>query len=440
MDEKKSSQIRKEALLGAIAQQANATLGHLDLIKDEAFSMDYFQEVLCKVFVENDPLSLHGPDAKGRPRIGIYCILVPEELIYAAGAIPVRLCAGCFDIAKNSEDFMPRDSCPLVKSSMGLSVNGGLKLFDMCDAVIVPTTCDSKRKLGEELSAHQNVWMLEVPHIKDMEFSKQIWLEQIWALKAKLEAFRTPDGRSCRKITAKRLGEAVGNTLEAQRELRRLLDLRKSEHPPIWGRQAAALTNSYAYAPVREWTAALMHLNDQLAEKVVNTRTAQRKKKPRIFVAGSPVIFPNFKIHELIEEMGGVVVADESCAGDRYLYDPVGHAEPNLTDQMTAIASRYLAPCICPSFAPNADRLTMIRRNVADYAVDGVVYHVLKGCIVYDFEVNRVEKVLKECGIPLLRVETDYHPEDVEQLRTRIEAFLEMIQSRNNFKKNKGMR
>lgn len=97
---------------------------------------------------------------------------------------------------------------------------------------------------------------------------------------------------------------------------------------------------------------------------------------------------------------------------------------------MNSIASRYMAPCVCPSFTPNSDRLFMIKKMVAEYAVDGILYHVLKGCVIYDFEVHRVEDVLKESGLPLLRIETDYNPEDVEQLRTRVEAFIEMLKAR----------
>lgn len=428
---------KKERFLRSIAQQAGAELNALRQISETDPAMGYFYDVLEKVFVENDPMSIYGPEYANRPVIGLYCILAPEELVYAAGAIPIRLCAGCFGAAKMSEDFLPRDSCPLVKSSMGLSVQSGLKIFDLCDAVIIPTTCDSKRKLGEELSAFKNVWMLEVPHIKDNEFSKRIWVEQIWALKTKLEKFRTDDGRSCKKITAKGLGKAIENALRAQWEMRRLLDIRKSGRPLIWGRQATTIVNSYAYAPVEEWTKKLGCLNDQLTEKAEKAESANCKEKPRVFIAGSPVIFPNMKIPGLVEEMGGVVVTDESCAGDRYIYDPVCTTEQNITDQITAIASRYMAPCICPSFAPNFDRTIMIRRNVSDYAVDGVLYHVLKGCIIYDFEVARIENVLKEYGIPLIRVETDYHPEDLEQLRTRIEAFIEMLRSRKQARNRK---
>jgi len=105
-------------------------------------------------------------------------------------------------------------------------------------------------------------------------------------------------------------------------------------------------------------------------------------------------------------------------------------SEKNLNNQVTAIASRYLAPCVCPSFSPNGDRLEKINQTVSEFDVDGVLYHVLKGCVIYDFEVHRVENILKQDKIPLLRIETDYNPEDIEQIRTRIEAFIEILKSK----------
>jgi benzoyl-CoA reductase/2-hydroxyglutaryl-CoA dehydratase subunit BcrC/BadD/HgdB len=102
---------------------------------------------------------------------------------------------------------------------------------------------------------------------------------------------------------------------------------------------------------------------------------------------------------------------------------------------MVALASRYLMPCTCPSFAPNEDRLFRLRQAVADFRIEGVLYHVLKGCVIYDFELLRVEALMAELGVPVLRIETDYNPEDIEQLRTRVEAFVEMIRE----KKRKGV-
>ena len=169
----------------------------------------------------------------------------------------------------------------------------------------------------------------------------------------------------------------------------------------------------------------MIDLNDELEQR--QGKAVCPARGPRVMIAGSPVIFPNLKLPQLIEELGAIVVADESCVGERALYDPVGHPERNLRAQLSALAARCLMPCVCPSFAPNQDRLVTLRRTIATHRIDGVVYHVLKGCVVYDFEVGRVESALKELEIPMVRIETDYSPEDVEQLRTRIEAFVEML-------------
>jgi benzoyl-CoA reductase/2-hydroxyglutaryl-CoA dehydratase subunit BcrC/BadD/HgdB len=415
--------------LKSISRRAAVELSQLKEIPNAPPALDDFYHVMASVFVENNPQEILHPGAGDKKTIGIYCMLVPEELIYAAGAVPIRLCAGSFESTHIGEDRVPRDGCPLVKSSMGFSAQKGFKVFDLCDVVIIPTTCDAKRKLGEELSAFKNVWMLEVPHIKDTDLTRGIWLEQLYGLKAALEK-HMGNGWHTQRITARRLGQSVKHSAEAQWAARELLSLRRANPPVIWGRQAITVMNAYAYTPVTAWTEAVTRLNRQLSDKAGRADAVCSKDKPRIYIAGSPAIFPNLKIATLVEEMGGIVVADESCAGDRYLYDPVGSTENNLRDQMAGIASRYLAPCVCPSFTPNDDRLIMIQRMVADFAVDGILYHVLKGCVVYDFEVHRVENALKSSKRPLLRIETDYTPEDVEQLRTRIEAFLEMLKSR----------
>jgi benzoyl-CoA reductase/2-hydroxyglutaryl-CoA dehydratase subunit BcrC/BadD/HgdB len=422
----KSIRKKEKRLVRNISRQAAGELAQLREIPDSPGELDYFYDIMESVFVRNDLESVLGEENRGKPVIGVYCMVVPEELIYAAGAVPIRLCAGCYDSSQLGEDRVPRDGCPLVKSAMGLSMQSGLDLFDLCDVVIVPTTCDAKRKLGEELSAFKEVWLLETPHVKDSNASRRMWMEQVYALKSRVEAY-AGNGRGKNRITSGRLSAATAQSAHCQSEIRRLLSIRKDGRPVIWGRQTTAVINSYAYAALPDWSGALARLNETLEADVHREHSICGENRPRVLIAGSPAIFPNLKIPTLVEEMGGVVVFDESCAGDRYLYDPVGHTEKSLGDQMAGIASRYLAPCVCPSFAPNDDRLFLIRRMAKEYAADGVLYHVLKGCVIYDFEVHRMEKNLKEINVPLLRIETDYNPEDVEQLRTRIEAFIEML-------------
>jgi benzoyl-CoA reductase/2-hydroxyglutaryl-CoA dehydratase subunit BcrC/BadD/HgdB len=216
----------------------------------------------------------------------------------------------------------------------------------------------------------------------------------------------------------------------AQYEARRLYEVRKSSMPVISGREATLAINAYCYDTASEWTRAMSRLNDELETRCRRNIFVYKEDTPRILLAGCPSVFPNWKIPSLIEEMGAVIVTDESCTGDRYLYDPVGITEKSMTEMMTGIAAKYLMPCVCPSFAPNEDRLYRLLQMSEEFGVDGIVYYVLKGCVIYDFELTRVEKTFKKNGIPVLRIETDYNPEDIEQLRTRIEAFVEMLLTR----------
>jgi benzoyl-CoA reductase/2-hydroxyglutaryl-CoA dehydratase subunit BcrC/BadD/HgdB len=278
--------------------------------------------------------------------------------------------------------------------------------------------------MGEELSRFTEVWMLAVPHIKETEGSRRQWLEHIKALKKKLEEM------TGKKIRRKALQTSIRMIANAQYEARRLYEIRKSAVPVIMGREAMLALNAHGYDTAFEWTKAMARLNDELESRRDKGRIVVGSDAPRVMIAGCAPIFPNWKLPSLIEEMGAVIVADESCMGSRCFYDPVGVAEKTMRNMMAGIAARYLMPCVCPSFTPNEDRLYRLLQMVEAFKVGGVIYHVLKGCVVYDFELTRVEKIMKERNIPLLRVETDYSPEDIEQLRTRIEAFVEMLGSK----------
>lgn len=432
--EDKSAQLqkRRDRFLRGLVGSALSVLDELEENPDLPLNMGYFISVMKDAFSKDGARGLLIPPGKrdnGRKVIGTYCIMVPEELIYAAGAVPVRLCGGSYETSLAGDELVPRDTCPVVKSSIGFTSLDLISLYGMCDAVIIPTTCDAKRKMGEELSKLTEVWMIEVPHIKDSEGSRRQWLQQMYILKKNIEKF-TGKKFMKRKIGRKALDSSIRMIGAAQYQARRLYDLRKSTSPVIFGREAMLAINAYSYVEADKWTEAMSALNDELESRASKDRSAACNNAPRILIAGCPPIFPNWKIPLLIEEMGAVIVADESCMGNRYLYDPVALTENSMTDMMVGLAARYIMPCVCPSFAPNEDRLFRLLQMTEEFAVEGIIYHVLKGCVIYDFELVRVEKMMKERDIPLLRIETDYSPEDIEQLRTRIEAFVEMIGTR----------
>ena len=136
---------------------------------------------------------------------------------------------------------------------------------------------------------------------------------------------------------------------------------------------------------------------------------------------------PNWKLHHIVESAGAVVVCEESCTGTRFFSDLVQNEKPKTVEEgLKSIAERYLQ-IHCACFTPNEERLDDIVKLAREYQADGVVHYNLQFCHTYANEAVQVEKILAKEGIPLLRIETDYSDEDTGQLRTRVEAFLEMI-------------
>jgi benzoyl-CoA reductase/2-hydroxyglutaryl-CoA dehydratase subunit BcrC/BadD/HgdB len=137
----------------------------------------------------------------------------------------------------------------------------------------------------------------------------------------------------------------------------------------------------------------------------------------------------------LAEEAGAVIVADELCSSARLLHDQPIIGEGTLADMLPAIADRTLKPCTCPCLADNSDRERRLLSLAEEYRVDGVIYQAFSGCLPYELEQRRIGTILAEKGIPMLYVETDYSPEDMGQLSTRVEAFLESIHARKQQKR-----
>lgn len=257
---------KKRRFVKGLANSAGAALEKIEENPDLPRNMTYFIDVMREIFSgRGHPPFLPGPEEKKAVRkvIGTYCILVPDELIYAAGAVPVRLCGGSYETSLAGDELVPKDTCPLVKASIGFAALGLTPAYEMCDVVILPTTCDAKRKMGEVLAGFKEVWMLEAPHIKESEGARRQWLEQLYGLKKNLEKYTGNKFRK-RKIGRKALEASIQMVAAAQYQARRLYDLRKSPDPVILGREAMLAQNAYSYLPADRWTAAMIRLNDEL--------------------------------------------------------------------------------------------------------------------------------------------------------------------------------
>lgn len=382
--------------------------------------------------LENTYIKLQGiPASENRKCIGTLCVMVPAELIYAAGAMPVRLCSGSYTAYSIGDDYIPRDACPLVKAVMGFGQMKALPVFDNCSLLVAPVTCDCKKKLAGVIDSVKNTVPLHVPPLKKEDADTEVFLRELYRLIPILEK------ETGRKITAQTLAEGINMVGRAQCEMSAFLKYRRHDPALLHGTQVISIMNAYSYMPTGLWAEQMHRLNTKLRLRLEKNHFVGRQNQPRILVTGSPIAFPNIKIPLLIEEMGGILAADETCMGERGLYDPVSVIDPTFDGMMRALASRYTKPCTCPVFVDNSQRIYRIRQMIKDHKIQGVVYHALRGCLVYDYEYQMMEEELGKLDIPIIRVESDYNEEDVEQLRIRIEAFIELIKLKEYAKQKK---
>ena len=381
-------------------------------------AMEYFDFVVGEIHgLRVQELVEHR--ARGGKVVGLYCIFVPEDLIIAAGAIPVGLCAGTQFSVPDGEEVLPRNTCPLIKSSFGFKIGRTCPYLQASDLLIGETTCDGKKKMYEILAEYHPTHVMEVPQ-KKTPLGRELFLEELRGLKDKLEA------ETGVTVTKDKLADATRLIDDKRRALQRLQEARRARPAPISGLDALLVTQISFYDDVSRFTEKVNALCDELEARIAAREGPFPADAPRILVSGSPMAIPNWKLHHVIEGSGAVVVGEESCVGSRYFSYLTGRSDGSLESQLSAIADRQLEThCAC--FTPNDERVDDVLELSAGSAVDGVVHYNLQFCHTFAIEAVRMEKALAKESVPLLRIETDYGEEDVGQLKTRVEAFLEMI-------------
>jgi len=397
--------------------------------KNRPKAMDYFDEI--SNFFGRREKEVREQKEAGKKIIGYSCMFAPIELILAAGAIPVRIGSGWYDAAKLGDRIMPVEVCPVIRSTIGAKMVNLSPYLELSDAIINPLTCDGRTKLSEILSDYKTIWCMSPPRVKDDPHSLTLWKKEIQVIKGKIEKL------TGNKITRKKLKASIELMQRATKAFRRLQDLRKGP-PVITGRDAMLVNQTSLWDNIERWTQKTNELCDELEKRVEQKEYACYPDTPRVMVTGTPMLWPDsWKVPNIIEESNpkGVLVVDEQCSGDRILYDPVGVDEWTMSDMIDAISERYLMTSTCPCFTSehgNEDRVNWIMDRIKEYKVDGVIYYVVRGCILYAMEYARIKRVLDRMNIPVYYLDTEYTREDVGQMKTRVEVFLEMLEARTD--------
>ncbi|MFT5697999.1 MAG: benzoyl-CoA reductase/2-hydroxyglutaryl-CoA dehydratase subunit BcrC/BadD/HgdB [Desulforhopalus sp.] len=382
-------------------------------------SMAYFDFVMSEIHGLRIK-ELLDEKAAGRKIIGSYCVFVPEEIALAANATLVGLCSGADFAMEEVEKLLPRNTCALIKSAFGFKIGKVCPYLESADMVVGENTCDGKKKAYETLGGMvDNLYVMDLPQVKSANGRELLRAEYI-RFKESVEKLTGVT------ITAASLKEAIQTVNAKRRALHRLLALRKADPAPISGLDALLANQVFFYDNPARYTESVNKICDELELRVEKEQGPFKEKTPRILISGCPQAIPNWKLPMIIETSGGVIVGEESCVGERGTRNLTDESKETVDEMMDALLDRYFN-VDCAIFTPNTERMDHIKEMAEAYKADGVIHYGLQFCQPYLMEAIPVEKTLEEAGIPCLRIETDYSMEDLGQLQTRVEAFVELL-------------
>jgi benzoyl-CoA reductase subunit C len=365
----------------------------------------------------------------GKKVFGYFCCMSPEEILYAADVLPVRI-TGTGEPLEQADSHIPPNSCPFARSCLDAGMRG---LYDYLDGVVVPNSCDiifSMEYFWKTLVPRPNKPALIAgvdikPYVYYINYpEKIIGREVLPYYKEVLNQFKQQLERALdRTISDDDLSRAVSVYNEDKAQIKRLYDMRKPDPPAISGYEAWQAL--YASILMRKDEHAAM-LKDELDG--VESRGDSAPEGVRIYLSGSAMDRVNADIYKVVEESGGQVVSDDLCVGTRSFWYPLN---PDLP-AMEAIARRSLGTA-CPRSTVTTpipeNRWAHVKNTSKEFDVEGAIFYVLKCCDGRNSELPHLtEKFKEELGIPVLVLEGDYTSEGIEQMRGRVEAFIEMIE------------
>ncbi|MCI5525802.1 MAG: 2-hydroxyacyl-CoA dehydratase family protein [Dorea sp.] len=353
---------------------------------------------------------------QGIPVVGSYCTYFPQEIAMAMGAATVSLCSTSDETIAEAEKDLPKNLCPLIKSSYGFAKTDKCPFFYFSDVVVGETTCDGKKKMYELMSEFKDTFVMELPNSQS-EDSLKLWKKEIIRFKEYLEK------KFDVEITEEQIREAVKVNNEARRSLKKLYEVMRHDPAPISGYDLFKVLYGSTFKFDRKQIPGEVNaLVDKIEKEYAEGK--MQEKKPRILITGCPIGGATEKVIRAVEDNGGIVVTYENCSGAKSIDKLVDENNPDVYD---AIARRYLN-IGCSVMTPNPNRFELLGRLIDEYQVDGVVEMTLQACHTYNVETLSVRRfVNEEKHIPYINVETDYSQADIGQLNTRITAFIEML-------------
>lgn len=355
---------------------------------------------------------------QGKKVVGYFCTYTPVELLHAAGVAPIRLFQGGDEQVASSGEIHTRSFfCQFTQTCIG-KFREKDPLYTAVDKIYTFNTCDQMKKTAEAIYEFYDVptQIFCLPRERHREAALHFYRSEIRAFKEDLEELTS------RKITDEEISRQIRLHNQIRQILREISELRKRPDPPLTGREFLTLVRGYYYLPPEEVLVLYQELYPQLAAKV-----SREDDRIRLMMSGGIVADGDGKLVRLIEEeVGARIVVEEHCTGLRHFYCQVSEEG----DPLGALAEGYLRKAPCARTKPLKDRLEFAGQLAQEYQVDGVVHTYLKFCTCYGVSKNSFVNQFKKLGLPVLEIGADYSHSDTGQLKTRVEAFVEVLEQK----------
>ncbi len=349
---------------------------------------------------------------------GILCSYTPVEILSAAGIATVSLCGTSNETVPDAEKVLPKNLCPLIKSTYGFAYSEKCPYTYFSDIIIGETTCDGKKKMYELLNELKETYVLHLPQGQRRPYSKEVWYQEVKMLKERLEE------KFGIEITDEALREAVKKRNSLRKAITEMYELQANVPPAMKGTQMmlTMMSGSFKFDQ-DEYIEGVRNLVEKAKADYAAGKSTVSVNDKRILLTGCPTGGVIQKVGMVIENNGGVIVCLDDCSGERTSRMLV---DEDAEDILRAIADRYLE-INCSIMTTNEGRLENTKAMIEKYKVDGVIEVVLQACHTFNVESANMARMAEEMGIPYMKLETDYSTADNGQLETRISAFMEML-------------
>jgi benzoyl-CoA reductase subunit C len=347
--------------------------------------------------------------------IGTFCTYVPEEILYAADILPVRI-LGSHEPQDVSEPHIFAMFCPFCRDCLAQGLKGR---FDYLDGITIAQSCLHIRQAFTSWDLHIPVdFKYYLPHPMHVQSPHAVpyLTEELKEFKKAIEEW------TGKEITNEDLKRGIEIMNKNRQLLQQIYELRKQPNPPLTGLEAMFMVVSSQMVDKREHNKALEELLQNLPSRSLD------EPGERLMILGSEDDDTEFVA--MVEGLGAIIVIDEHCTGTRYFYEEVN----TNGDALASIAERYVKRIPCPSKDwPKRTRLDHIVKLAKDYDVQGAIVMQMKFCDPHELDTPAIKKALEDdVGVPTIFLEFDVTV-PIGQFKTRVEAFLEIIREEDLF-------